>query len=97
MGMSFMDTYGQQQPVVRDEKNFPPVAMGKLPLAYMVDQECLVRIMDTETKKTLVTAPAKPGDLISLDPKAGVHIADKHVLNGPLKNDGTIGIFLDPK
>lgn len=97
MGMDFRDTYGPKQPVIQDAKGHRPVAVGKPPLAYMVDVQASVRIMNTATNEQLATAPVKAGTVVAVDKEEGIYVGEKIIRPGPLDADVKYGIYIDVK
>ncbi|MDB5304130.1 MAG: hypothetical protein JWM97_1679 [Phycisphaerales bacterium] len=52
-------------------------AEGSLPLVFQLQQSATVSIVDESTGKQIVTAPAKPGDIVVVDANNGVHIGGR--------------------
>ncbi|HSH92566.1 MAG TPA: hypothetical protein VK968_00300 [Roseimicrobium sp.] len=98
-GMKFRDTYppNQNRQVITDVKKLPPVVSGTLPLAYMIDFACTVRVMDEDKKIPLAAADARAGQIVSVDAKSGVIIGTNKALAGPMDPTRIYGIYLEPK
>ncbi len=97
MGMTFRDTYGPSQEVIESPKGQPPVLVGKVPLAYMVDFNCVVRVINVDAKTTLAAHDCKAGQIVSIDAADGVRVGDVKVKPGPLDAASRYGIFLEVK
>ena len=72
-----------------------PVKEGRAPLAYMVESAANVRIVDLETKQTLVTAAVEEVSPLLIDEKRGIRIGRQQLLAGPLPAGRRYAIYLD--
>jgi hypothetical protein len=97
IGMDFRDTYGPRPRVVKDQAGNLPIAKGKPTLAYMIEFPCTVRVIELDTERPIAQAAAKPGQILSVEKKAGILLDGKVVAPGPLDETLEYGIFCDRK
>jgi hypothetical protein len=99
MGMDFRDTYGPRPQVVKDAKGNLPVVSGRLnpSLAYMIEYQCTVRVLEIDSGKQIAQADAKPGNIVAMELAKGVSVDGKVIAAGPLDPLSEYGIFLDRK
>jgi hypothetical protein len=97
VGMDFRDTYGPRPRVVKDKAGNLPTAKGKPTLAYMIEFPCTVRVIELESERLIAQAAAKPGQILSVEKKAGVLLDGKAVAPGALDETLEYGIFCDRK
>jgi hypothetical protein len=72
------------------------VKQGPAPLAHLFDVGGAVRVMDLTTKAQLAAQTVPGRTLVRVDAAKGVTINQDNVSPGPLPDDHTYGIFLDP-
>ena len=70
-----------------------PVAVGSLPLVYLVGTAGTARIADLDTKQDLATAPVGHNSTVAADEHRGVIINGVVVHAGPLPVEHRYGIF----
>jgi hypothetical protein len=97
MGMDFRDTYGPRPQVVKDQSGNLPVAKGKPTLAYMIEYPCTVRVIEMDSQRVIVQAPAKAGDILAIEKKVGVSLDGHVIATGPLDETLEYGIFCNRK
>ena len=95
MDMKFSDTYDKPQRVNTDPKNQPPVLVGKLPLVYIAEFACSVRVMDVDNKKKLAEHPINAGGIVMVDSNKGIRIGDEFTQPKTLDPAGHYAIYLD--
>ncbi len=93
--MKFRDTYAQTMSPSTNPSTFPPVIEGKLPLVYLANFACTVRVMDQENKKQLAVSDVRAGELISVDSNKGIRIGKTFSRPVSLDPNGRYAIYLD--
>jgi hypothetical protein len=83
-----------QAPVVAPT-NTSPVQEGEPPLAYRVESNVTIRVMDETANAVVATSPLKAGDFVAVTNENGIVMGGERLLKGPLPEGHRYGIYVD--
>jgi hypothetical protein len=85
---------GAQGPIAAEQKA-TPVQEGEPPLAYRVESNVTIRIVDMNTNRDIAISPMKAGEFVAVTQDNGVVLGGERIVKGPLPEGHRYGIYVD--